>query len=234
MLQSSIKFKNVISRGSGFRVKEGTCELGSGGGSEKNLRGDVVTSFRGMVDRMCRRYFLPGAEHEDLRQEAWAGVVYAVSTFDDNKGKSLEDYVSLCIRNAVLAAVRKSTRKKRMVLNKALSYDKVEPTQSWQGDPERVVLGRLGLIGLWNRLRSELSSLELKSLVGRMKGYSVNDLGRRFHVTPKKVENALYRARTKAKLAWRNWEGGSVSLGGARKPFRDKVKRRYNKRPLLS
>ena len=72
---------------------------------------------------------------------------------------------------------------------------------SRQAGPEEVVANRSLLCSLFEQLRENLSSLELTALIRRAEGVTVREIARALDVAEKNVENALFRARKKAKQA---------------------------------
>lgn len=159
----------------------------------------LILEYQGLVSAMAGRFFLPGADREDLHQEGLTGLLQAVQTFDPGNRMSFPDYAALCVRNALVRAVRAATRRKHQVLSKAetLEPQDLHALPDMAEDPARVVSARLLLKELDQTMRVALSSLEYKSLLARAQGCSVQEIGGRYSSTPKQVENALFRARQK-------------------------------------
>ena len=79
----------------------------------------LVTNYEGLARRMASRFFLPGAERQDVLQEALLGLTEAIKGYDTRYQKSFYDYAVLCIRNSLVRAIRGATRKKHLVLTQA-------------------------------------------------------------------------------------------------------------------
>ena len=150
---------------------------------------------------LVRRFFLPGSDSEDLEQEAMVGFAQALRDYQPGHQLAFKDYAMLCMRNAVVASVRKATRKKHQMLSDASTLDPRQAVASQAYQPDRVVTSRCFLEALFKRLKTTLSSLELSALVQRTQGISIRDIAEEFSLGEKTVENALFRARKKAKLA---------------------------------
>lgn len=160
----------------------------------------LYSGVRPYAKSLKRRFFIPGAEAEDLEQEALAGFATALRKFDPDCGNSFTDYAMMCMRNSVVAAVRRATRKKQTILNEACSIDaSVAPMGSVEYRPDKVVEHRLTLNHLLGELKTNLSSTECRSLMLRVSGLSVEEIARTLDTTEKAIENALFRARKKAK-----------------------------------
>lgn len=159
---------------------------------------EIAREFSCHVKKATRRFFMPGADKEDVQQEALVGLNQAVRTFDSTYGRTLAEHIQMCMRNSVVRAVRSSTRKKHQVLSRSVDFEDLHPA-SLQSDPSQEVEGKLMVESLIKHLKQNLSSFEIESLAARVKGDTVQQIGQRFNVPSKKVENALFRARQKAK-----------------------------------
>lgn len=149
---------------------------------------------------LCRRFFLPGAEKEDVGQEAMFGFAQAIQEFDTERGGSFHDYAMLRMRNAVVASVRKATRKKQLVLSEASSLEVCGPVMTSRL-PDAIAADRCYLKELFQALKGSLSGLELGALIRRAEGVTVREIAAALSLGEKAVENALFRARRKAKKA---------------------------------
>lgn len=161
----------------------------------------LVEEYGWHVARLARPFFLPGAEKEDLLQEGMMGLVQAIQTFDPSYGRSFLDHATLWIRNALLRAVRAATRKKHQMLSQAAQLVEFDQSATGTWDPTSMVDLRMAVEDLVGRLRNSLTELEYTSLMGRISGYTVKEIGAGQNVSVKQVENALFRARQKARRA---------------------------------
>lgn len=167
--------------------------------SRKELTAEMLPHFEFFVQYLCKRFFLPGAETEDLAQEARSGLSHAGETYKPEQGTSYYDYTTMCMRNSVLAAVRKATREKQKVLSEASSLDAIHTHPAYGITPDRVVASKLLMEGLFRWMDREMSKLEANTLRHWLQGTGVSELSERWRLDAKKIENALFRARKKAK-----------------------------------
>jgi len=168
-------------------------------GSSHALR-ELYNRYTPFVYQICKRFFLPGADTEDLIQEGLTGIHHAIMTFAADRGRDFEDYASMCVRNQIVRSVRHATRRKHMVLTQAASLQAqpaaVDRPCNTPG-PEEQVLGVMAM-GDWLRLIATcLSDLEKEVLQARLQGESNGELANRLGVDRKQLENALFRARRK-------------------------------------
>lgn len=159
----------------------------------------LVCTYQRVVRRMASRFFLPGADREDIVQEGMVGLALAIRTYEPRFGRTFHDFATMCVRNALIRAVRGATRKKHQVLNGAADLDGVCNVAESTEQTDEAVLQRMCLRQLWSDLAKRLSELELDALRRRMEGESAEDIARRYALSLKQVENALFRARQKAR-----------------------------------
>lgn len=168
-------------------------------GSGHALR-ELYSRYTPFVYQICKRFFLPGADTEDLIQEGLTGIHQAIMTFAPDRGRDFEDYASMCVRNQIVRSVRHATRRKHLLLTQAASLHAVEGTAERPSEmpgPEEEVLGALAM-GDWLRLIATcLSDLEKEILMARLQGETNMQLADRLGVERKQLENALFRARRK-------------------------------------
>lgn len=72
----------------------------------------------------AQKYYLIGAEKEDLVQEGILGLLKAIKFYDETKS-SFSSFAFLCIRREMISAIRKANTQKNMVLNEALKTNAI-------------------------------------------------------------------------------------------------------------
>jgi len=162
--------------------------------------------LRGLRHWICSGYFLAGADHDDLLQEATVGLLKACHDFEPGHG-SFRTFAELCMRRQAITAVLTATRRKHQPLNDATPLDK--PVLNAAGDemslldilpgrePEHLdeLEARRALRELAHAIESELTPAERRAVLGRLNGLSYEQIGPR-----KPVDNALQRARRKLQV----------------------------------
>jgi RNA polymerase sporulation-specific sigma factor len=148
--------------------------------------------------------YLPGAEPDDLAQEARIGVMQAIETWTPGAGSTFESFAWNLARRRALDAVTSAMRVKRRVLNDALSLETPIGNVDTDGtladvvlfresdDPLRIVLAREAINELIAAMR-ELSPWERECVQRcRILGEPYEAVG-----SHKSVDNALQRAKKK-------------------------------------
>jgi RNA polymerase sporulation-specific sigma factor len=150
---------------------------------------------------LAKRFFVSGWEKEDLYQEALAGFAAALLSFEPAKGADFHEFSRMCMRNSVVACVRRATRAKRGGGGEAWLADleHLQLADSDQHRPDFVVEQQAECSELLASLKSVLSSAEWTVLRAVMAGAPLAEVALEAGVNQRAVENALSRARVKAR-----------------------------------
>jgi RNA polymerase sporulation-specific sigma factor len=172
--------------------------------SDKEAFDVIIKEYSSFIHTIGGRFFLPGGSSEDIFQEGLIGLHEAVSKFDPSISHSFEKYASFCIRNSILASLKKATQKKQKILNESAS---IQGTATESGESNLLVeenfegslVLRLVLENFLNTTEGSLSAVEYKVLIAKVAGYATDEIIDMFKLTKKQVENAIFRARNKLK-----------------------------------
>jgi RNA polymerase sporulation-specific sigma factor len=158
-----------------------------------------------MAERIAQIYSFPGAEADDVRQEALVGLVRGIRSFRPGRGMELTPFLAMAIRRQIFNGLRAATRGKHEPLNRSIRegetddgfvVDVVETLTSGR-DAFDDLVDRLEAGELLEFVQSErLSLVERRAVIGRAVGMTYAELG-----PTKTVDNALQRAREKLKAA---------------------------------
>lgn len=182
------------------------------GGSDKALQ-ELISDFRGLIHSKARRYFLAGADSEDLVQEAMIGFYKAVRDYRNDAAASFRSFAALCIDRQLFTAIKSATRMKHSPLNSYVPFHPLDGSDDEMPQPAR--RNPSGLLGdpvdylvalercsfLRNCLRERLSELEARVLQLTAEGISYEDIAGMVQRDSKAVDNAVQRARRKLAAA---------------------------------
>jgi RNA polymerase sporulation-specific sigma factor len=169
----------------------------------------LLGRYKGLVDGKARAFFLAGAESEDVVQEGMVGLIKAVRDFSPTRLCSFRSFAELCVTRQIISAVKAARRQKHLALNWSVSLDTPatgDDEDSSLGEavlvaeaagPERVMLGRAVLRAMDAVIGRELSSLELRALLGHVSGLTYRQVARQIGCSVKQIDNALQRAKKK-------------------------------------
>ena len=83
----------------------------------------ILNKYQEVVNMKVSRYFIIGAEKEDIIQEGLIGLYKAIKSFDPEKQNSFKSFANLCIERQLITAIKSSNRQKHMPLNSYLSLN---------------------------------------------------------------------------------------------------------------
>ena len=179
-----------------FFDNESVLELARGGDCQAFKQ--VFKPLESYAVFLSRRFFAPGFEHEDLYQEALAGFASALLGFESGGRLSFAEFAKLSMRNTVVASVRRATRLKRHnTVSTEAELIEVAAEQSCR--PDLLVELRSECAEVLRSLRATLSPLEWTVLTEILVGASLEEVAVRHQLDQRAAENALSRARAKAR-----------------------------------
>jgi RNA polymerase sporulation-specific sigma factor len=180
---------------------------------DKRAQERLFKEYRGFIYYICQGYFLKDGEQQDLFQEAAIGLLEAIRAYNFNLNVKFRNFAFLCIKRELDSAVSRSNRKKRQILNNALSIYSNKGDHSNRFDssyfisehlikdenntPENNFLEKEGLYELIGFLQKELTDLEQDVLMLRLQGFSYREITDILTIQPKAVDNAIQRVRKK-------------------------------------
>ena len=172
----------------------------------------LLEKYKELVNMKVGKYFMVGAEKEDIMQEGMIGLYKAIKNFDTEKQNSFKTFANLCIERQLITAIKTSNRQKHMPLNSYLSLnmaaydnnedDSVELMDTFNSntieDPLETVMKKEYYEQIHNNIEKSLSKFEKQVLDRFMKGESYNVIAKRLDSPVKSVDNAIQRIRKKA------------------------------------
>lgn len=158
------------------------------------------------------KYFMIGAEREDILQEGMIGLFKAIKSFNPEKQNTFKSFANICIERQLITAIKSSNRQKHMPLNSYLSlntaaYDNndeasVELIDTFNSkvieDPLETIMKKEYYNEVENAVNKNLSKFEKQVLDRFIKGESYAVIAQRLDAPVKSVDNAIQRIRKKA------------------------------------
>ena len=172
----------------------------------------LMVKYKSMVRKKARAMYLLGGENEDLIQEGMIGLIKAVRDFDVTQKTSFSSFAELCVSRQMYSAIEASNRKKHLPLNSYVSlYEDSEEVgegrslplidtieSSKENDPEVLYFGKEYTEAFAEQLKELLSPLENHVLYLHLMGTDYRTIAELLGKSPKAVDNALQRIKTKA------------------------------------
>ncbi len=179
---------------------------------DKQALSFLMNKYKELVNIKVSKYFMVGAEKEDIAQEGLIGLFKAIKTFNKEKNNSFKSFANMCIERQLITAIKSSTRQKHLPLNSYLSlnasaYDNEEENgielintldNKMVEDPLETVMKKEYYEQIESSIEKSLSSFEKQVLDGYVKGYSYVTIAKQLDSPVKSVDNAIQRIRKKA------------------------------------
>lgn len=173
----------------------------------------LINRYKDLVNMKVSKYYIVGAEREDIVQEGLIGLYKAIKSYQSNKQNSFKSFASICIERQLITAIKTSNRQKHMPLNSYISLNK----EAYENDDEN---NNVDLIEILNAniiedpldmitkkeyyqivedtIDKSLSDFEKKVLGCYIQGESYIEIAQRLDTPVKSIDNAIQRIRKKA------------------------------------
>jgi RNA polymerase sporulation-specific sigma factor len=171
----------------------------------------LMYRYRALVRSISSNYYLPGADRDDLMQEAFIGLFKAIRDFDPMRNERFDLFASMCVRRQIITALKTATRQKHLALNYALSLHKpLQPDENSGSiidlledaqaqDPESLLANRETLEELSIAISATMSPLEYNMFLLYINGSTYKEIANKLKVNERAVTNGMYRVQKKLK-----------------------------------
>ncbi len=170
----------------------------------------IMNKYKEVVNIKVSKYFIIGAEKEDIVQEGLIGLYKAIKNFDADKDNSFKTFANLCIERQLITAIKTSNRQKHMPLNSYLSlnmsaYEDEEAEtvidvfdSNLIEDPLDTITKKEYYASIEKAIDKSLSNFEKQVLNKFAEGKSYVQIADSLNTPVKSVDNAIQRIRKKA------------------------------------
>ena len=83
----------------------------------------LMNKYNDLVNMKASKFFMVGAERDDMVQEGLIGLYKATKSFNAQKQNSFKTFANLCIERQLITALKTSNRQKNIPLNSAFSLN---------------------------------------------------------------------------------------------------------------
>lgn len=170
----------------------------------------LIERYNDVVNMKANKFYMVGAEREDMVQEGMIGLYKAVKSFDNEKQNSFKTFANMCIERQLITAVKNSNRQKHIPLNSSVSlnasaYDDNEDVDRIDilniktlNDPSDIIANQEYFKDIQEKIKENLSEFELMVLNEYEKGKSYAAIAEKLNAKTKSVDTAIQRIRKKA------------------------------------
>lgn len=170
----------------------------------------IIEKYKNLVNMKVSKYFIIGAEKEDIVQEGMIGLFKAIQGFDNTKQNSFKTFANMCIERQLITAIKTSNRQKNIPLNGYISlntpaYEEDEDTTVLEvfdshqtEDPLDTITKKEYYKRVEDAIDKNLSDFEKQVLARFIKGESYVTIAEKLNTPVKSIDNAIQRIRKKA------------------------------------
>jgi len=170
----------------------------------------LICKYKNLVNLKVSKYFIIGAEKDDIIQEGLIGLYKAIQDYNADKQSSFKSFANLCIDRHLITVIKTSNRQKHIPLNSSLSLnnsvDNGENNSTFIDilnshtveDPLDTITKKEFYKSVETKINNELSNFEKKVLYSYINGQTYIDIANKLNTPVKSVDNAIQRIRKKA------------------------------------
>lgn len=167
----------------------------------------LLIKYKRLVLKESRSLFLSWGDRDDLIQEGMIGLYRAIRSYRPEAAASFSTFAGLCVRRQIYNAIQAANRKKNLPMEEYISINSPEYLEQaresmrnvGQAGLEQQLIDREETEGLLKALKEKLSSLEKKVLEDYIEGSNYQEIARKLHKSPKSIDNAVTRIKTKCR-----------------------------------
>lgn len=176
-------------------------------GDEKAFQ-KIFESFNNLIYYSIKKFFIMGADKEDVFQEARIGLLKAINSYKFDKNTSFETFALLCVKRHLITKIKTSKTGKNKILNSALSICTVEDdfnygdynfsgTTTNHYNPEELCLEKEKYNALMKYAKINLSKMENEIFEYILLGMTFIEIAEKIGISPKSADNAMQRVKKK-------------------------------------
>ena len=177
---------------------------------DQNAFNCLVERYNDLINMKASKFFMAGAEKDDMVQEGMIGLYKAVKSYVPQKQNSFKTFANMCIERQLITAVKNSNRQKHIPLNSSVSlnasaYDDNEDVDRIDilniktlNDPSDIIANQEYFKDIQEKIKENLSEFELMVLNEYEKGKSYAAIAEKLNAKTKSVDTAIQRIRKKA------------------------------------
>ena len=179
---------------------------------DKQALNFLINRYKDAVEMKVTKYYISGAEKEDLIQEGLIGLFKSVKNFNPEKQNSFKTFANLCIERQIITAIKGSNRQKHIPLNSYISLNNSN-FEGEDGEEESQLIDILNANSIEDPLdtitkneymqdvertiNDSLSDFEKKVLTKFIQGQTYTEIATSLDSPVKSVDNAIQRIRKK-------------------------------------
>ncbi len=170
----------------------------------------LIGRYVGLVRQKAFRYFLVGADKDDLVQEGLIGLFKATRDYDSSYNVPFRSFAETCVMRQIATAIKAATRLKHGPLNNSISlsqplFDDDDEAIALMDvvcrdslpNPEEIIINKERCRLMGEKIQSILSKFEKQVLEYYLQGTTYQEIALILEKPLKAIDNALQRIKHK-------------------------------------
>lgn len=170
----------------------------------------LIGRYIGLVRQKAFRYFLVGADKEDLVQEGLIGLFKATRDYDSSHNVPFRSFAETCVMRQIATAIKAATRLKHGPLNNSISLSQPLFEDDDEAialmdvvcrdslpNPEEIIINKERCRLMGEKIQSILSKFEKQVLEYYLQGTTYQEIALILEKPLKAIDNALQRIKHK-------------------------------------
>ena len=181
---------------------------------DKSAANYLINRYKNLVNIKVSKYYIAGAEKDDLIQEGMIGLFKAIKCYSPEQNNSFKTFANLCVDRQIITAIKTSNRQKHMPLNSYLSlnmsaYDSEDDENDTTimevfnndtiEDPLDTLTKKEYYKSVEDTIDKSLSKFEKQVLNRYIQGESYVQIAEKLDTPVKSIDNAIQRIRKNSK-----------------------------------
>lgn len=146
-----------------------------------------------------------GFELNDLIQEGMIGFSVALNTYNEKRDASFYTFARMCIIRKISSSITRAKRQKHLILNESISVENISDDlnkkekifMDYDSNPENILITDENIREIMNDIERDLTNLEKEVFELRTAGFNYKEIAELLEKTPKSIDNAISRIKTK-------------------------------------
>lgn len=172
----------------------------------------IFNTFRPYIRALSNKYYIVGADKDDLVQEGMIGLFKAIRDYKAEESVAFRTFACVCIQRQIKTALKLASRKKHIPLNSSVSlhsskFDDDDDKElidyfedSTKSDPEEIYINNETYSSLNKLLYDSLSKFELNILMLYNQNLSYKEISQITGKSVKSIDNAIQRIKKKVEV----------------------------------
>ena len=151
---------------------------------DENSLNKLMNIYKILVSKIARKYFIIGADFNDVVQEGMIGLFNAYNKFDESKNVMFKTFATLCINRQIITAIKKAYKHSKNDLLDDISSEVIKSNITAINPEEDIIINE-EYESLLKEISEKLSKMENKILKEFLDNKSYDEIAEKLNLTKK-------------------------------------------------